>query len=181
MKGLIFSEVTIEEQIVWPKADSGPQKTRKKMVWRVQQQENIYRITLHFLVRKNETAECHWKRRDKGRGLAEKQTQERSKPLTIALKKKKKKSGCLLLLLKVWLLCGQVRAPVSCQLPLFLLVWEEQQTPTWPVHQHRKPWALQGGAMSVAPLYRRHIGTEIMNSYKDSPILKGKWKGTKAH
>lgn len=96
MKGLIFSEVTIEEQIVWPKADSGPQKTRKKMVWRVQQQENIYRITLHFLVRKNETAECHWKRRDKGKGLAEKQTQERSKPLTIALKKKKKKEIRLL-------------------------------------------------------------------------------------
>lgn len=128
MKGLIFSEVTIEEQIVWPKADSGPQKTRKKIVWKVQQQENIYRITLHFLFRKNKTAELHWKERDKGRGLAEKQTQERSKPLTIALRKKKTRllaspfKGCPIVVR--W---GTL---ASSPLPVFLSDLEEEQL-TW--------------------------------------------------
>lgn len=101
MKGLIFSEVTIEEQIVWPKADSGPQKTRKKIVWRVQQQENIYRITLCFLVRKKIKLQNLIERRwDKGRELAEKQTQKRSRPPHHCLEEKKK-LGCLLFLLKV--------------------------------------------------------------------------------
>ena len=101
MKGLIFSEVTIEEQIVWPKADSGPQKTRKKIVCKVQQQENIYRITLHFLVRKKiklqnliergETKEEGW--------LSNKPRKDQNpSPLPWG---EKKRLGCLLLLLEV--------------------------------------------------------------------------------
>lgn len=141
MKGLIFSEVTIEEQIVWPKADSGPQKTRKKIVWKVQQQENIYRITLHFLVRKNKTAEPYWKGRDKGRELAEKQTQERSKPLTTALREKKE-IRLLAFSFKGCPTVGRWGPPSLHPLPLFLLDSEEE----WPAWQG---WLTQGAKPPV--------------------------------
>ena len=89
MKGLIFSEVTIEEQIVWPKADSGPQKTRKKIVCKVQQQENIYRITLKGA------------RQRKRAGWVTNPGKIKIPHHCLEGKKKKKKLGCLLLLLEV--------------------------------------------------------------------------------
>lgn len=97
MKGLIFSKVTIEEQVVWPKADSFPPHTPKQ--GRKQSEKyNIYRITPHFLIGGgNNSAKPHWKeaRQRERAGWGTRPMKIKTPPQCL---KKEKKLGCLLLL-----------------------------------------------------------------------------------
>lgn len=134
MKGLIFSKVTIEEQVVWPKADSSPPPHPNK-------EENSLKNTtfteshhIFWLWGGDNSAKPHWKeaRQRERAGWGTRPMKIKTPPQCL---EKSKKLGCLLLLSKLFppVVVRWVWAALTL-LVLGLLEW-----PTWRGCAHTKP------------------------------------------